>query len=273
VSRAIEPGKAAVSRPTESRTHALRNLGTRLPPAVLALLIQTVACLLSFLTLAFTGWPQANPILFALLQGSLAAVLSHKASQAPWWPPIQFAFPVAAVLVQTLSLPPVLFFIVFLLLLGVFWSTFRTQVPYYPSSKPVRDAVAALLPAAPVRFIDIGSGLGGLTLELARRRTESSFFGIEIAPLPWLLSMLRAKLLRNDARFLLGDYNGLDFSRYDVIFAYLSPAAMPALWDKARAEMRPGALLLSYEFLIPQAAPDISGSPDGQGRSLYGWRM
>jgi hypothetical protein len=273
VNRAIGQSKAAVPIPSKSCTPAARDAGRRLPPAALALLIQGSACLLSFLALAILGWKQPNPIVFALLQGTLAAILSHKASQAPWWPPIQFAFPVAAVLVQTLALPPVLFFIVFLLFLGVFWSTFRTQVPYYPSSKSVRDAVAASLPASPVRFIDIGSGLGGLSLELARRRTESSFSGIEIAPLPWLVSLLRAKLLRIDARFLLGDYNGLDFSRYDVIFAYLSPAAMPALWEKARAEMHPGALLLSYEFPIPQAAPDISGSADEFGRSLYGWHM
>jgi hypothetical protein len=216
---------------------------------------------------------QLDPILFALMQGSLAAWLSHKASLARWWPPIQFVFPIAVVLGQALALPPALFLVVFLVLLGVFWSTFRTQVPYYPSTKPARKAVAELLPVKPVRFIDIGSGLGGMTLELARKRPESSFAGIEIAPLPWLCSVLRARMMRNDARFLLGDYNTLDFSRYDVIFAYLSPAAMPALWDKARAEMRPGALLLSYEFPIPQAAPDITVNPDAFGRGLYGWRM
>ena len=44
----------------------------------------------------------------------------------------------------------------------------------------------------PVRAVDIGSGLGGLVLELARRRPDSVFMGIELAPLPWLLSWLRA---------------------------------------------------------------------------------
>lgn len=241
---------------------------------MLALLIQGAAFLVTFLSVSIAAdrW-QPVPILFALIQGALAAWLSNKAGLARWWPPIQFVFPVAAVLVQTLAIPPAIFLVLFLLLLGIFWTTFRTQVPYYPSGMPTRSTVAAQLPATPIRFIDIGSGLGGLTLELARRRPESSFSGIEIAPLPWLLSMLRARLMRSDARFLLGDYNTLDFSRYDVIFAYLSPAAMPALWEKARAEMRQGALLLSYEFPIPQAVPDFSGSPDVLGRRLYGWRM
>ncbi len=260
--------------PTESCTSAARDAGKRIPPAVLALLIQGAAFLITFLAASIVaGRYHPVPIIFALMQGALAAWLSDKTRLARWWLPIQFAFPVAAVLVQALSLPPALFLGLFVLFLAIFWTTFRTQVPYYPSSKAAQNAVAGLLPDKPIRFIDIGSGLGGLTLELARRRPESSFTGIEIAPLPWLLSALRARLVRNDARFVRGDYRKLDFSRYDVIFAYLSPAAMPALWEKAQAEMRPGALLLSYEFLIPQAPPDLSGIPDESGRRLYGWRI
>jgi hypothetical protein len=49
-------------------------------------------------------------------------------------------------------------------------------------------------------------------------------------------------------------------------FAYLSPAAMLALWHKARAEMRPGTLLLSYEFHIPGTTPDLVIQPEGAGR-------
>lgn len=263
-----------MSVPTESCTPAARGAGKRLPPAALALLIQGTAFLLTFFAASiFAGLHAPAPIVLALMQGALAAWLSHKASLARWWPPIQFAFPLAVVLMQQLALPPALFLVLFLLFLGIFWTTFRTQVPYYPSSKAVQSAVATLLPNRPLQFIDIGSGLGGLALELARRRPESSFAGIEIAPLPWLVSVLRARLWRNDVHFLLGDYNTLDFSRYDVIYAYLSPAAMPVLWEKARAEMRSGTLLLSYEFPIPQAVPDISENPDAYGRRLYGWRM
>lgn len=39
-----------------------------------------------------------------------------------------------------------------------------------------------------------------------------------------------------------------------MVFAYLSPAAMPALWSKAQREMRAGSFLASYEFEIPEAS-------------------
>jgi SAM-dependent methyltransferase len=132
--------------------------------------------------------------------------------------------------------------------------------------------VAALLPAGrPVRAIDIGSGLGGLVLELARRRPESRFEGIELAPLPWLASRLRARLSASRSHFIRGDYERLDFGQYDLVFAYLSPAAMDGLWRKARAEMRPGALLVSYEFAIEGHAPDRSLAPTPGGPHLYIW--
>lgn len=208
-----------------------------------------------------------------LLQGALAAGISCRRRLAPWWIWMQALFPFAVAAVLFLRLPPALFLIAFLLLLGLYWSTFRTQVPYYPSGRDTWQQVSDLLPDdRPVRFIDIGSGLGGLVLELARERRDGEFTGIELAPLPWLWSFLRARLAAIPARFVRGDYDRLDFGSYDVIFAYLSPAAMPALWEKARAEMRPGTLLLSCEFRIPHAEPHAVSEAPG-GRPLYVWRM
>ena len=37
--------------------------------------------------------------------------------------------------------------------------------------------------------------------------------------------------------------------------------------------MRPGTLLLSYEFQIPGTAPDVVVEPEDGGRVLHGWRM
>ncbi|MYM36387.1 methyltransferase domain-containing protein [Duganella sp. FT94W] len=195
----------------------------------------------------------------AVVQGLIAALLTWKLALAAWWRAIQLLFPLAVLTALALQLPSWLFGAGFLLLLGWYWSTFRTQVPYYPSGPAVWDAVRQLLPAEPgaaPRVIDIGSGLGGLTLYLSRVRPDAEVTGIELAPLPWLYSWLRAKLGRSRARFLRGDYEHLDFSQFDLVFAYLSPAAMPGLWRKARAEMRPNSMLVSYEFVIEERAAD-----------------
>lgn len=245
-------------------------------PAVQALLIQCAAFpLLCLAALVLSGMHiQLGAVAAALIQGGLALALSFVRRLAPWWLAIQLLFPLALVGGVSLHLPPSLFLAGFLILLLVYWSTFRTQVPYYPSGRRAWDAVAGLLPQdRPVYMIDIGSGLGGLVLDLARRRPDSTFAGIELAPLPWLVSMLRAQFAGGNARFVRGDYEELDFGDYDVVFAYLSPAAMDALWRKASAEMRPGTLLLSYEFAIAAKAPDLTIMPTGPGPALYGWHF
>lgn len=213
-----------------------------------------------------------SPSSAALVQGVFAALLTWIWALAPWWRAIQLLFPIALVEASALHLPPVLWSGIFLALLLVFWSTFRTQVPFFPSGPAAWAAVAALVPAdRPVRFVDIGSGLGGLVLDLARRRPGCEVFGIETAPLPWLMSVLRARMTRSPVRFVRGDYEQLDFADFDVVFAYLSPAAMSALWRKAEHEMRPGTLLLSYEFTIPEREPDRTVTATPSTRAIFIW--
>lgn len=193
----------------------------------------------------------------ALLQGCCAMVLSRCARLAPWWMGIQFVFPLGLVLGLRLHLPSSFFLLAFVCLLLLYWTTFRTQVPFFPSNRQVWEAVAKLLPndGTGLRFADIGSGFGGLILHLAAHSPQAHFLGVELAPMPWLASRLRARVQGSSARFLRADYHHLDLAEFDVVFAYLSPAAMPALWRKASKEMRRGSVLLSYEFAIPGVEP------------------
>ncbi|WP_229413445.1 class I SAM-dependent methyltransferase [Massilia violaceinigra] len=245
-------------------------------PAAQALVLQCAAVPLTLIVVFLLARAGASLSYAdaALIQGILACALTRLRGLAVWWLGIQLVFPLALMGTHRLQIPPLLFLAIFLFLLALYWSTFRTQVPYYPSGKWVWNEVDKLLPNdKPLLVVDIGSGLGGFTMEMARRRPASQFVGIELAPLPWLLSWMRARLSGSRARFVRGDYDHLDFGSYDAVFAYLSPAAMSALWKKASREMRPGAILLSYEFLITEKTPDIILMPTGRGAPLYGWHF
>jgi len=248
-------------------------------PAVIALLIQLAAFLLIALVLTF-AW-RAFQFKLSLnqaiiWQAILALLITRMCNLAWWWSVIQPLFPFALVLMLLLRLPPYLYLILFLFFLVFYWSAYRTQVPYFPSTKHVWLAVEKQLPQdRAISFVDIGSGLGGLVLYLASRFPESRFTGVEIAPLPWLLSYLRTGGKAN-AEFLRNTYEAMNFSEFDVIFAYLSPAAMSALWIKAEKEMRPGSMLISYEFPINEADPDLSIFPENKqinGRKLFIWYL
>jgi hypothetical protein len=246
-------------------------------PAVQAFLIQLIALpaslilvgVVSVLTERYVGILEV-----ALLQGGVAALIARWRRLALWWIAIQLSFPCALIAVHSLELPPWIFLASFFFLLSIYWTTFQTQVPFYPSNPTAWEAVLDLLPQeASVRLIDIGSGMGGGVLYMAARQPKSVFVGIEVAPLPWLVSTIKGWLTRSSARFIRGNYLDLDLADYDVVFAYLSPVAMPALWGKVQREMRRGSLLLSYEFPIPTAPADTVIKLSEEDIALYAWHI
>jgi hypothetical protein len=248
------------------------------PPAIVALLLQGLAFLgvAALVRLAHLSLPLMS---LAGICGLLAAGLSYWANLAKWWLVIQVLFAPAVVLALTLKIQPVFFLVAFLVMLLVFWNTFNTQVPLYLSSGKVWQALENVLPP-PIpdqrfTFIDIGSGLGGVLTHLARIRPDGSYKGIESAPLPFLWSWLRIQLGGyRQCQVQWGDLWDCDLASYDVVFAYLSPAPMERLWQKAKAEMKPGAVFISSTFSIPGVLPLATINVDDLHRStLLIWQM
>jgi len=252
----------------------LRSLFKRLPPSVTALLLQLAACALSLLFVSNLA-TQPTPLAFSLLCGLVAMTLSHLAGLARWWLAIQFLFAPALVLALALNLPSGVFLVAFLILLVVYWSTFRSQVPLYLSSNKVWRALEMILPGTPFRFIDLGSGLGGVLTYLADVRPDGHYSGVESAPLPWLWSWLRIRLGDNrQCRIYWGSLWDCDLAQYDVVFAYLSPVPMERLWRKARTEMRPGSIFISSTFAVPELLPhETIETDDLHCTTLFIWRM
>lgn len=250
-------------------------LFAKLPPAVTALLLQLAAFSLSVLSMRLAG-QQVSPLAFALMCGTLAAAFSHFAGQARWWLYIQFLFAPALVVMLSLDIPSGFFLTAFLVLLVVYWSTFRTQVPLYLSSDKVWHALEELLPSRQgFRFADLGSGLGGVLTHLARIRPDGYYHGVESAPLPLLWSWLRIRLGdHRNCSVRWGSLWDCDLAEYDVVFAYLSPVPMERLWHKACTEMRPGTLFVSSTFSVPGQLPQRTIEVDDLHRStLQVWKM
>jgi hypothetical protein len=246
------------------------------PPSVLALLLQFAAFALALLGVRLSD-AQFAPLSFAFLCGLIAMAFSHLAGLARWWLLIQLLFVPGLVLMLPLDISPTVFLTVFLILLGVYWSTFRTQVPLYLSSNKVWCTLKGFLPdekpGASFSFIDLGSGLGGVLAHLAGVRPDGQFSGVESAPLPFLLSWLRIRGYRN-CEVHWGSLWDCDLAKYDVVFAYLSPVPMKQLWHKARAEMRPGTIFISSTFSVPGQAPhETVQVNDLHHSTLLIWRM
>lgn len=197
------------------------------------------------------------PVILALLQGGIAALIALRQRAPHWWLPIHLAFMPLVVVVQRLGIAPGWFLATFVLLLLVFWRTDKSRVPLYLTNRATAAALLKLLPAAPCRVIDLGCGDGGLLRQLVQVRPDCRFTGVEHAPLTWLIAQLRA-LGQPNLTIRHGDFWDEPLGAYDVVYAFLSPAPMPRLWIKAGAEMAPAALLVSNSFEVPGVEPDES---------------
>lgn len=223
------------------------------------------------------GW-LSGPALLGLA-GLAAAALALMWRLPWWWGLIELLFPTALALGAGLALPawvPALLLGFSLLLFG---GVMVSRVPLWLSGRQARAMLCAELPQLlPGRHdldvADLGAGIGGMLVALWRSNRCARCTGIEWAPLPFALGWLRLRLAGFPGRWRLASLWAQPLGSHDLVFAFLSPAAMPRLWDKACAEMRPASWLVSYRFAIPGVSPDrrlqVGGGADDV---LLMWRM
>jgi hypothetical protein len=242
---------------------------------LVALLVQLVATLMVFLLAMMLPMPLFSIFAGAILQGVVAATLSYQLNMPSWWLPIHLMFTPALIAVTALALSPLWFLGAFLILVLVYGKTYQTQVPLYLSSQQAADALASLLPEhKQFSLVDLGCGCGGLLNQLSKTRSNGFFYGIEAAPIPFLLSKLRNLATASNCKIQWGDLWQHDLGGYDVVYAYLSPVPMEALWHKACQEMRPGSVFISNSFIVPGVKPEKSIKlNDFSGSTLYLWRI
>lgn len=228
----------------------------RIPPILLVLLCQALGVVLVLGATRLLGDSASGVPALArgVAIGVCAAMIGRLIGLDSWWMLIQLVFAPAVMLASSIRVPAWIWLTAFLTLAAVYWSTFRTQVPLYLSSTKVRQALIPLLPDGAFTFMDVGSGLGGVLIDLTAARPDGEYHGIESAPVPWLVSWIAARVRgRGRCHPHFGSLWNCDLSRYDVVFAYLSPVPMSALWDKVQREMRPGTLFISNTFAVQAA--------------------
>jgi hypothetical protein len=204
------------------------------------------------------------------VQAVCAAAIAWSLRSEPWWIAIHILFAPLLLAARSLAIAPAWYLGGFIALGLVYWSSFRTGVPLFPSNRETAAAVAALLPDRPgVSLLDIGSGTGALLLPLAKLRPDARLTGIESAPAPYLIASLLARSHRA-LSMRRGDFFQHTWTEYDLIYAFLSPVPMSAVGEKARRELKSGALLVSNSFEVPGWRPErVVEVGDNRGTRLF----
>jgi hypothetical protein len=244
----------------------------RWPPVLRALLAQALAFLL-LVVLARLGlrfpW-----LVWVLLQAVLAVFLARAMDLNPRWILIQAVLPFLVRMAWGVAIPAWVYLGLFLASALVFGGGLLSRVPLYHASRDAWEQLEALLPDRPgVAFADLGCGFGGPIAHLAKVRPDARFLGVEASPFTWFVAWLRC-LPRANARIRLGSLWRVDLAPFDVVYAFLSPVPMPALWAKVRREMTPGSRFISHSFEVPGQTPQRVTSVEGRaGARLLIWDL
>ena len=141
------------------------------------------------------------------------------------------------------------------------------DAPWFPTPTRALDALAELAPLQPgAAVLDAGCGSGHGLRALRRAYPLSTFVGIEWSPMLTLWSRLSCPW----AKVQRGDMWSLAWESFDLVYMFQRPESMARAWAKARAEMAPGAWLVSLEFEVDELAPTaMFDTPNGKTVRLY----
>lgn len=249
-------------------------------PAIVALVAEACAALVTLgvvrVHFAMTGTDLSLWVKLALA-GAVAGSIGYLSRASLSWVILLAALPALLVGTLSLDLPGWIPVTILAVLVLVLRNSFGERVPLYLSNRETLGKLAPLIPAdRPIRFVDLGCGLGDVPISLARHNThpDSRFVGVENAPIPYLLAWIAA-WRRRDPRIqvIWRSLWHTQLQDFDCVYAFLSPQPMPDLFAKAQAEMAPESLFISNSFTVPDHPPEQTIPIDsGRATALMIWK-
>ncbi len=139
---------------------------------------------------------------------------------------------------------------------SIFWGMIRTRgVPFISSPKKHFDRVleeANLKPGQKV--YDLGCGKAHFLVRASKKfglRGE----GYEMSLAPYWWGRFNVFVNKADVKLHCQNFFKADLHDADLIYCYLFPEVMAKLSPKFKAELKPGAKVISYDFRIPDLTP------------------
>jgi SAM-dependent methyltransferase len=190
------------------------------------------------------------PLLLAVALATAAGVLGSVMAGTFWRRlAIAAGFPLSLLLSGAVHLPAWAWLCPLLLILLIYPMNAWRDAPLFPTPANALRALEQHAPlAANARILDAGCGLGHGLYALRLAYPKAQLVGIEWS---WPLRLLAA-VRCPWASIRQGDIWKADWQAYDMVYLFQRPESMPRAVAKARSELKPGAWLVSLEFMAEE---------------------
>ena len=140
--------------------------------------------------------------------------------------------------------------ILFAALVSIIYYTLKLGISPMPTTRKARSAILSLLPSkVQGEVVELGSGWGGMALELARKYPSCQVTAYELSWVPFLFSQLRGR--PSNLEWRRQDFLKADLSSVKLVVVYLYPGAM----QKLASLLPPDAIIISNTFALPGRTP------------------
>jgi SAM-dependent methyltransferase len=239
----------------------MRKLEPRFPWPLPALLSWAL-CWLIYLQLQRAG---TGTLLALVVATAFSVALSTQGDS--WWRRaiIGLGFPLSLLLVGGLPIPAWGWLPPLALLALIYPLNAWRDAPLFPTPADALNELSFVAPLEPgAKVLDAGCGLGHGLEALRQAYPLAELHGLEWSrPLAWLCAR-RCPW----AKVEQGDIWQADWSGYDLVYLFQRPESMPRAIEKAKAELKPGAWLVSLEFEAVGLTP-VAKLEGAQGKPVW----
>lgn len=145
---------------------------------------------------------------------------------------------------------------------------FRGFAPFFRAKPEVINTIIDnIKPGRGQIVYELGSGTANFLRGVEAKYPGVKLIGIENSIFPYLLARLKLKKLKSQIELQKKDLYKVDLNEASIIYCYLIPTMMAKLSEKIRKECRPGTVVVSYVFSIPNLS--IRKTIETKGGNIY----
>lgn len=150
----------------------------------------------------------------------------------------------------------VIAFLVFIILVVITFTSLYKGAPFVVTDQRTLERIVDMSGSVSGKdVVDLGSGDGRILFRFAEKGARATGFEIN----PFLVAVSRIKIrrlrLENEVRVFWRNFWAAKLSDYDLVVVYGIGHIMKPLEKKLKAELKPGAKVISHSYKFPNWKP------------------
>lgn len=101
------------------------------------------------------------------------------------------------------------------------------------------------------KVYELGCGKAGFLSAAEKKNPKADFTGVEYSSMPYVMARMQLSLIKSKIKIIKQNFFETNLRDADIIYCFLNIKTMVELEKKFKAECKPGTIIVSYMFTLP----------------------